>query len=94
MIFLLTCTVLLCETYGAKSADIRNEKERVNSMFTSSACGLALIIAIVCRAILGYISNVGASIILLLLQFSCETQVHVWSVMCCADFYRDLCCKF
>ena len=46
LIFLLTCTVLLCEAYGVKSADIRNEKERVNLMFTSSACGLALIIAL------------------------------------------------
>ena len=35
-------------------------------------------------------------ILLLLLQFS-ETQgtcTGVWSVMCCADFYRDLCWKF
>ena len=44
----------------------------------------------------GLLSNVGVSIILLLLQFS-ETQgtcTGAWFVMCCADFYRDLCWKF
>ena len=89
LIFLLTCTVLLCEAYGP---DIRNEKERVN--LCSLAQYVVLLSQLHClQSNAGLLSNVVYPY-KSRYNFLVKLRVHVRSVTCCTDFCRDLCCKF